>query len=69
MAQEGDFTASDFVMEKTGSDNVCERAVMAHGCRKLIMGKKRRDGMTFAAGILPLRLIPDRRVRMPRSRP
>lgn len=52
MAQEGEFTASSFVKSITGTDNVCERAVAACGCRKMLVMKESFDGMTFAAGVL-----------------
>jgi cobalt-precorrin 5A hydrolase/precorrin-3B C17-methyltransferase len=52
MAQEGEFTASEFVKSITGTDNVCERAVVACGCKKILVKKERSDGMTFAAGVM-----------------
>ncbi|MBO4911503.1 MAG: precorrin-3B C(17)-methyltransferase [Butyrivibrio sp.] len=52
MAQEGEFSSSEFVKSITGCDNVCERAVSACGCRKIIVSKESFDGMTFAAGVL-----------------
>ncbi|MCR4996677.1 MAG: precorrin-3B C(17)-methyltransferase [Butyrivibrio sp.] len=52
MAQEGEFTASSFVKSITGTDNVCERAVAACGCKKMLVIKESFDGMTFAAGVL-----------------
>ena len=52
MAQEGEFTASEFVKSITGTDNVCERAVVACGCKKIIVTKESFDGMTFAAGVM-----------------
>ncbi|MCR5302500.1 MAG: precorrin-4 C(11)-methyltransferase [Lachnospiraceae bacterium] len=47
---EGDFTSSDFVSEKVGTDNVCERAaVLAAGPRaKLICRKTKGVGITAA---------------------
>ena len=46
----GSFTGSSFVMEKTGVDNVCERAALKacgdHG--KLITSKYAENGMTIA---------------------
>lgn len=44
----GAFTASDFVREVTGADNVCERSAMLHG-RELIMPKQAENGVTLAA--------------------
>ncbi|MBQ4220708.1 MAG: precorrin-3B C(17)-methyltransferase, partial [Butyrivibrio sp.] len=52
MAQEGEFTASEFVKSITGADNVCERAVAACGCKKILVTKESSDGMTFAAGVM-----------------
>ncbi len=49
MQQEGDFTGSDFVRKNTGSDNVCERAVVAAGCR-LFAKKMGNAGITIAIG-------------------
>lgn len=49
MRQEGDFTGSDFVRKNTGSDNVCERAVVAAGCR-LYAKKMSNSGVTVAIG-------------------
>ncbi len=52
MAQEGEFTASEFVKSITGADNVCERAVAACGCTKILVTKESFAGMTFAAGVM-----------------
>ena len=51
MEQTGDFDSSDLVMEVTGADNVCERAVAAYGCNKIIQKKISKDGMTLAIGM------------------
>lgn len=51
LAQQGDFSSSDFVKSVTGVDNVCERAVSAYGAR-LICKKIALDGVAFAAGII-----------------
>ena len=49
---EGTFTASEFVEETTGVDNVCERAaVLDSRNRKLIVKKYSRDGVTCALAI------------------
>ncbi len=55
-AQQGEFSGSDFVKEKVGVDNVCERSVMAFGCCRLIQRKVAESGMTFAAGIAAMEL-------------
>ena len=44
----GDFSYSDFVMQTTGTDNVCERSAVADG-GKLIVRKQADNGVTFAA--------------------
>ena len=47
---QGDFTASDFVKETIGVDNVCERAayLAAGPGAKIIVKKKKGDGLTAA---------------------
>ena len=54
----GDFTASAFVAEQVGVDNVCERsAVCAAGAgAKLLLKKTASEGMTLAAASLMLRI-------------
>ena len=45
----GRFTASDFVQQAVGVDNVCERAAVWHtGGGKLLMAKTAHDGVTVA---------------------
>ena len=44
----GDFTPSAFVRGVTGVDNVCERAAMAGGNRRLIVKKTALEGVTVA---------------------
>ena len=45
----GDFTASEFVLEKTGVDNVCERAALCSAQNgKIIVSKKVKNGVTVA---------------------
>ena len=51
MSQEGDFSHSEFVESIVGADNVCERAAIAYGCRRLILRKTKEDGMTLALGV------------------
>lgn len=49
----GEFTASEFVEETTGVDNVCERAAaLGSGGGRVIAGKTVIDGVTFAANYL-----------------
>ena len=54
----GNFTASSFVAEKTGVDNVCERSVMAYcGTEgRILLPKQTGDGMTIAIGYCPWKL-------------
>lgn len=48
-AVEGEFTASAFVGQVTGVDNVCERAAVLAGGGALIFRKQSRDAVTVAA--------------------
>ncbi len=51
---EGEFAASAFVEDVTGTDNVCERsAVRAAGADRLLVKKSGYDGITFAAALVP----------------
>lgn len=52
MALTGAFSASQFVRQVTGADNVCERAAMA-GCGEgvLLCSKTARDGVTTALAV------------------
>ena len=52
MQQEGEFTASDFVRDAVGADNVCERSLMAYGCQRIVMKKRAKNGMTLAIGAI-----------------
>ena len=47
---QGAFTASEYVRQITGVDNVCERAAVmgAGGSAELVLKKQARDGMTIA---------------------
>lgn len=47
----GDFTASVFVEQTVGVDNVCERSAVAAG-GKLFIKKQTNDGMTLAVSLL-----------------
>lgn len=48
---QGVFNGSDFVKERTGVDNVCERAAVAAGGADLLIRKTVRNGMTLALGV------------------
>jgi len=50
MSVKGDFEASECVLQTTGADNVCQRAVACAGAR-LITGKTASDGVTVALGL------------------
>lgn len=47
----GAFASSGFVREKTGTDNVCERAATAAGGERLLVRKTARNGMTLALAV------------------
>ena len=40
------------MLEVTGADNVCERAVAAFGSSKFIVKKTAKNGMTIAIGMI-----------------
>ncbi|MEG1537686.1 MAG: cobalt-precorrin 5A hydrolase, partial [Clostridiales bacterium] len=50
-AQEGFYSASAFVKEVTGCDNVCERSAMAGGGVKLLCPKVVANGVTMALAL------------------
>jgi len=50
MSAQGEFAGSKRVLQATGADNVCERAVVLAGAR-LIAGKSAAEGVTVALGI------------------
>lgn len=47
----GDFASSSFVKERTGVGNVCERAAVAAGAERLVIGKLSEGGMTLALSL------------------
>ena len=49
-AVEGDFSASSFVQQVTGVDNVCERAALL-GAERLLLGKTAQNGVTVAVAV------------------
>ncbi len=51
MSQSGEFESSEFTLAVTGADNVCQRAVAAFGCRKIIQEKTTKSGMSVALGL------------------
>lgn len=48
MKVQGEFSTSEFVMQTTGADNICERSAVCGG-GTLIVKKISENGMTFAA--------------------
>lgn len=53
---EGQFTASSFVEEITGVDNVCERSAVKSAGGPLLTGKHSGNGITMALAVRPVRL-------------
>jgi cobalamin biosynthesis protein CbiG len=51
MLAPGEFDESKVVLKVTGTDNVCQRAVVCAGAR-LLTGKMAEDGMAVALGTL-----------------
>ena len=49
----GDFQESSFVREKTGVDNVCERAAVLAAGGTIILPKQAGNGVTFALALRP----------------
>ena len=64
MAVSGDFESSDFVLETTGADNVCERSAVLCSGGKLIMRKTASDGVTVAAAERPVYLDFERKIQL-----
>ena len=50
----------DFVLKKTGTDNVCERS--AAKCGRLIMRRKAANGITVAAAEMPVEIDFEKRI-------
>lgn len=61
MSANGNFQKSDFVLSKTGTDNVCERSAVLTGGR-LIMPKMAVNGVTVAAAELPTEIDFEKRI-------
>ena len=55
MSLSGPFAHSDFVLQTTGADNVCERAAMMQGGR-LLLPRQAENGMTLALAELEVAL-------------
>jgi cobalt-precorrin 5A hydrolase len=64
MAVSGDFEGSDFVLETTGADNVCERSAVLCSGGKLIMRKTSAEGVTVAAAEKPVYLDFERKIQL-----
>ena len=58
---EGDFSHSGTVLEKVGTDNVCERAAVAAAGRgsRLVVRKTAENGMTIAVAEIKEKSIKD----------
>ena len=53
---EGEFTASEFVRNITGTDNICERSAVIHSQGNLILRKYAGNGVTVALAECPVML-------------
>lgn len=62
MNVEGNFEKSEFVLQKTGADNVCERSAVKCSGGKLIIKKYAGYGVTVAAAEIPVMLDFEKRV-------
>lgn len=62
MQARGDFESSDFVLETTGADNVCERSAVLCSSGRLIMKKTADRGVTAAAAEKPVFLDFERKM-------
>ena len=54
-AVNGDFSASAFVEDTVGVDNVCERSAVLASGGELVIGKFAGEGVTFALAKMPVR--------------
>ena len=54
MKEEGTFTASSFVLDTVGADNVCERSVACVCHTPPFLKKTARDGITISVGTMPV---------------
>ena len=62
MSVNGDFDSSEFVLETTGADNVCERSAVLCSGGKLIIRKTAIEGVTVAAAEIAVYLDFERKV-------
>lgn len=62
METAGTFTASAFVRQVTGADNVCERSAVRCSGGTLLMRKTAADGVTCAAALCPVTLDFERKM-------
>lgn len=62
MNVEGNFEKSEFVLQKIGADNVCERSAVKCSGGKLIIKKYAENGVTAAAAEMPVTLDFERRI-------
>lgn len=54
MSIDGDFESSEFVLQQTGADNVCERSAVKCSGGKLVIKKSAGNGVTVAAAEIPV---------------
>ena len=64
MNASGDFNSSDFVLETTGADNVCERSAVLCSGGELIIKKTAADGIAVAAAEKPVYLDFERKIQL-----
>lgn len=62
MNVKGDFEKSEFVLQKIGADNVCERSAVKCSGGKLIIKKYAENGVTAAAAEMPVTLDFERKI-------
>lgn len=61
MSVKGNFTESEFVLKKTGTDNVCERSACVDG-GTIIAPKYAENGMTVAIAEMPVKIDYERKI-------
>ena len=64
MSVSGEFESSDFVLETTGADNVCERSAVLCSGGKLVIKKTAGDGVTVAAAEKQVYLDFERKIQL-----
>lgn len=64
MQTQGDFSGSEFVLQTTGADNICERSAVRCSGGKLIAAKYAENGVTVAAAEKSLVLDFEKRMQL-----